>query len=289
MTAEGTAVLGARLARLTGDERARLVARLRGRPGTPPASGWFTRYATTESATIRLFCFSYAGGGGSVFHAWGERLPREVDVLAAQLPGREARIAEAPVRRIEPLVGALHGAIMGHLDKPYAFFGHSMGALVAFELARQLRRGGDPEPAHLFLAAFRAPQLPNPNIRIWHLPDEVLKTVLRNEGTPEKVLDNEELMRALLPTLRADLELCDTYEYRDEPPLAIPMTVFGGTHDVRVSRDDLEQWRAQAAGHIRISMLTGSHFFVHSAQDPLLSEICRDLGAAGFVSEEPTP
>jgi medium-chain acyl-[acyl-carrier-protein] hydrolase len=198
-------------------------------------------------------------------------------------------VAEAPIRRIEPLVGALHEAITGLLDKPYAFFGHSMGALVAFELARRLRRAGDPAPAHLFLAAFRAPQLPNPNIKIWYLPDDVLKTVLRKEGTPAKVLDNEELMRALLPTLRADFELCETYEYRDEPPLATPMTVFGGSHDVRVSRDDLEQWRAQAAGHVRISMLPGSHFFVHSGQDLLLSEICRELGTAGFTSEGPTP
>jgi medium-chain acyl-[acyl-carrier-protein] hydrolase len=287
MTAGAAAVLGERLARLTVDERARLVARLRGRPGT--ADGWFARYTTTESAALRLFCFSYAGGGGSVFRSWGDRLPREIDVWAAQLPGREARVVEAPVRRIGPLVDALHEAIMGCLDKPYAFFGHSMGALAAFELSRRLRLAGAPEPAHLFLAAFRAPQLPNPNIKICHLPDEVLKTVLRKEGTPENVLDDEELMRALLPTLRADLELCETYEYRDEPPLAVPMTVFGGSHDVRVSRDDLEQWRAQATGQVRISVLPGSHFFVHSAQDLLLSEICRDLGAAGFISEGPMP
>jgi len=165
------------------------------------------------------------------------------------------------------------------------FFGHSMGALVAFELARRLRSAGEPEPAHLFLAAFRAPQLPNPNIKIYHLPDEVLKTVLLKEGTPQQVLENEELMRALLPTLRADFELCDTYEYRAELPLRMPVSVFGGHQDVRVGRSDLEPWRLQAGGAFRLAMIPGSHFFLHSAQDLLLGELIRDLGAAALIKE----
>jgi surfactin synthase thioesterase subunit len=158
-----------------------------------------------------------------------------------------------------------------------------MGALVAFELARRLRSRGQPEPVHMFLAAFRAPQLPNPNIKIYHLPDEVLMTVLLKEGTPVQVLSNNELMRALLPTLRADFELCDTYEYRVEPPLRMPVSVFGGHQDVRVSRSDLEPWRLQAAGPFRLAMIPGSHFFLHSAQDLLLSELIRDLGIAGLI------
>ncbi|MEU8238200.1 alpha/beta fold hydrolase [Actinoplanes missouriensis] len=268
-----------RIARLPVDKRAQLVARLRGNTGH--AAPWFLPFSRGEAARARLFCFSYAGGGASMFRGWRDALPGGVDIRAAQLPGRENRVGEPPARRIGPLVDALHEAITPYLDLPYAFYGHSMGALVAFELARRLRRAGAPEPAHLFLAAFRAPQLPNPNIKIHHLPDEVLKTVLRTEGTPQHVLDNEELMRALLPTLRADIELCDTYEYRTEPALATPITVFGGHQDVRVSRSDLEPWQAQAAGPFRLVMLPGSHFFLHSAQDLLLDDIVRSWKGHG--------
>jgi len=279
-------LLNERIARLPTDRRAQLLARLRANPDRSGSeTQWFLRFSRGDTAGIRMFCFSYAGSGASIFRGWSEGLPPEVDVWAAQLPGRENRVAEQPLRRMTPLIDALYDAIVKHLELPYVFFGHSMGALVAFELARRLRSAGEPEPAHLFLAAFRAPQLPNPNIKIYHLPDEVLKTVLLKEGTPRQVLDNEELMRALLPTVRADFELCDTYEYRAELPLRMPVSVFGGHQDVRVGRSDLEPWRAQAAGAFRLAMIPGSHFFLHSSQDLLLGELIRDLDAAALIKE----
>ena len=281
-TVTETSPLTERIARLPRDKRAELLARLRSEPGETP---WFVRFSRGDATRVRLFCFSYAGSGASIFRGWGDALPAEVDVVAAQLPGRETRVAEEPVRRMPALLDALQDAIAEHLDVPFAFFGHSMGALVAFELTRRLRAAGGPLPEHLFLGAFRAPQLPNPNIRIYHLPDEVLKTVLLKEGTPQQVLENEELMRALLPTLRADFELCDTYEYRAEPPLELPVTVLGGHQDVRVGRSDLEPWSAQAGGPFRIAMVPGSHFFLHSAQDLVVSEIRRDLVSAALLTE----
>jgi medium-chain acyl-[acyl-carrier-protein] hydrolase len=281
------AALQERIERLPEDKRAKLLERLRSRPQrSRDGEGWFVRYSAPQSPTVRLFCFSYAGGGSSMFRSWSEALPGDVDVWAAQLPGREARVGEPALRRMGPLVKALAEAIMPRLDMPYAFFGHSMGALVAFELARQLRRVGAPEPAHLFLAAFRAPQLPNPNIKIYHLPEELLRTVLLKEGTPRQVLENEELMRALLPTLRADFEACDTYQYGDERPLTTPLSIFGGHQDVRVSRSDLELWRTQAGGPFRLTMLPGSHFFIHSSQDLLLAELVADLRAAALIRGE---
>lgn len=276
-----------RVARLPEDQRARLVRRLRGGAyASPGDADWFVRHAAVGVPELRLFCFPYAGGGGSVFRTWSELLPAGVDLWAAQLPGRESRVGEPALRRLDPLVEALYEAILPRLDLPYAFFGHSMGALVAFELTRRLRRAGAPQPSRLLLAAFRAPQLPNPNIRIHHMPDEVLKTVLRKEGTPPEVLDNVELMRALLPMLRADFELCDTYGYRDEPPLTMPVSVFGGDQDVRVSRGDLGMWRVQAGGPFRLVMLPGSHFFLHSSQDLLLTEVSRELAATAGTEEE---
>ncbi|MFF4214142.1 thioesterase II family protein [Streptomyces sp. NPDC001796] len=280
------AVLHERIARLPQDKRARLVQRLRDQSHTARGTDtWFVRYSSVDAPTFRLFCFPYAGGGSSVFRAWSEALPAGAEVWAAQLPGRETRVDEPALRRLDPLVESLHEAILPRLDMPYAFFGHSMGALVAFELTRRLRRAGAPQPSGLFLGAFRAPQLPNPNIRIHHLPDEVLKTVLRKEGTPRQVLENGELMRALLPMLRADLEVCDTYQYRDERPLTMPVSVFGGHQDVRVSRGDLDLWRTQAEGPFRLVMLPGSHFFLHSSQDLLLAELSRELGAASRTAE----
>jgi medium-chain acyl-[acyl-carrier-protein] hydrolase len=279
-------VLHERIARLPQDKRARLLQRLRSQPPTALAEDpWFVRYSSADAPAVRLFCFPYAGGGSSVFRSWSEGLPVGVDLWAAQLPGRESRVGEPALRRMGPLVEALYEAIKPRLDIPYVFFGHSMGSLVAFELARRLRRVGAPEPSQLFLGAFRAPQLPNPNIKIYHMPDEVLKTVLRKEGTPRQVLENEELMRALLPTLRADFELCDTYQYADETPLTMPLSVFGGDQDVRVSRSDLELWRPQADGPFRLVMLPGSHFFIHGSQDLLLAELSRILGTAFLTGE----
>ncbi|PZT71077.1 thioesterase [Streptomyces sp. SW4] len=275
-----------RVARLPRDQRARLVAHLRGRPHEArPAGEWFVRHPAADPPALRLFCFPYAGGGASAFRGWGAHLPAGVEVTAVQPPGRETRVAEAPLRRLDTLVEALYEAVLPRLELPYAFFGHSMGALVAFELTRRLRRAGAPLPTRLLLGAFRAPQLPNPHIRIHHLPDEVLKTVLRKEGTPARVLDDDELMRALLPTLRADLEVCDTYRYREEAALPVPLSVYGGHQDVRVGRGDLAAWRAQADGPFRLVMLPGSHFFLHSSHDLLLAELARDLGPALRATE----
>lgn len=265
------------LTQLPPEQRLELAERLRrGRAAGPAEGAWFVRHGSTDPA-LRLFCFSYAGGGTALFRRWSELLPAGVEVCAIQLPGREARAAEPPYRRLRALIADLEPALTALLDRPFALFGHSMGALVAFELARQLRRAGAPQPQRLLLAAFRAPQLPNPNIRIYHLPDEVLKTVLAKEGTPQGVLDNDEIMGALLPTLRADFELCDTYEYIPEAPLAVPMSVYGGTQDVRVGRTDLEEWNAQAGGEFELTMIPGPHFFIHSNQDLLLTRLSAAL------------
>jgi len=254
---------------------------------------WVVRYRQNGQVRLRLFCFPYAGGGASIFRPWPDALPSEVEICGIQLPGREYRLSEGPAyTRLAPLVQALAGAIYPYLDRPFAFYGHSMGALVSFELARQLRRTYDRHPVCMYLAAFRAPQLPNPNVKIYHLPSEVFKVVLRADGVPERLLQNEELMQVMLPTLRADFELCDTYEYREEPPLDCPFLVFGGLEDVRVSAADLEAWTIHSSATCCLSMLPGSHFFLHTAQDLLLTAISQDLGVqlnslthAGFVKD----
>lgn len=275
-----------RIAALTPDQRTTLLQRLKQKGNTSTSGSpithsfsdeWVVRYQPNEQARLRLFCFSYAGGGASIFRPWVDILPVEVEVCSIQLPGREYRVGSPAYTRIAPLEEALAEAIVPYLDRPFAFFGHSMGALVSFELARLLRKKYDKHPEHLFLAAYRAPQLPNPNIKIYHLPSEVFKVVLRSEGIAEMVLQNEELMQAMLPTLRADFELCDTYEYTEETPLACPFSLFGGLEDVRISQTDLELWPQHSSVGCSLTMLPGSHFFLHSAQDQLLAAISREL------------
>jgi medium-chain acyl-[acyl-carrier-protein] hydrolase len=275
-----------RIAALTPDQRKILLQRLK-QKGSPSISvtpithsfsnEWVVRYKPNDQARLRLFCFSYAGGGASIFRPWGDILPQEVEVCSIQLPGREYRIGSPAYTRLVSLEDDLAEAIAPYLDRPFAFFGHSMGALVSFELTRLLRKKYDKHPEHLFLAAYRAPQLPNPNIKIYHLPSEVFKVVLRSEGIAEMILQNEELMQAMLPTLRADFELCDTYQYTEEPPLACPFSLFGGLEDVRISQNDLELWPQHSSVGCSLTMLPGSHFFLHSAQDQLLAAISREL------------
>ncbi|RJQ75663.1 thioesterase [Pseudonocardiaceae bacterium YIM PH 21723] len=274
----------ARVAGLPPELRARLAESLRSRSPDP---AWFVRHGSAEPG-LRLFCFSYAGGGAAVFRGWADRLPDDIEICAVQLPGRETRAGEPTYRRLEGLVADLRTAIAPLLDRPFAFFGHSMGALIAFDLTRQLRQTGAPQPRRLFLAAFRAPQLPNPNIKIYHLPDEVLKTVLAKDGTPRSVLDDDELMRDWLPTLRADVEVCDTYKYAPEDPLPMPMSVFGGTYDVRVGREDLEEWKEQAGGEFTLTMLPGSHFFLRECPELLLAHVSTEIRSA-TISEGTPP
>jgi medium-chain acyl-[acyl-carrier-protein] hydrolase len=275
-----------RIAALTPDQRAMFLQKIKQKNSSPTSNlptpqafsdEWMVRYRPNKQARIRLFCFSYAGGGASIFRPWTDFLPSEVEVCSIQLPGREYRVGSPAYRRIAPLEEALAEAILPYLDRPFAFFGHSMGALISFELARLLRKKYDKHPEHLFLAAYRAPQLPNPNIKIYHLPSEVFKVVLRSEGIAEMVLQNEELMQAMLPTLRADFELCDTYEYTEELPLACPFSLFGGLEDVRISQADLELWPQHSSVRCSLTMLPGSHFFLHSAQDQLLAAIAQEL------------
>jgi surfactin synthase thioesterase subunit len=278
-----------RIAALPPDKQALLLQRLKQKTGQQlsapllpqmASDAWIIRYKPNPQAFLRLFCFPYAGGGASLFRPWSEELFPEVEVCSIQPPGREHRLTEAPYTHVDPLVQALAEAIYPYLDKPFAFFGHSMGAMISFELAHQLRSMYDKHPLHLYLAAHRAPHLPNPHVTdpiLPHLPTEMFKSVLRLEGTPEQILQNDELMQVLLPTLRADFELCDTYEYRARPPLECSLLIFGGLQDTSISAASFEAWREHTSMTCSLHMLPGSHFFLHTAQDLLLTAIAQDL------------
>jgi medium-chain acyl-[acyl-carrier-protein] hydrolase len=239
---------------------------------------WIACRKPNPQARLRLFCFPYAGTGASIFRTWSDGLPADVEVCPVQFPGRGTRLMETPFTQLVPLVQALAQALVPLLDKPFAFFGHSLGALVGFELARQLRRQSGVQPVRLFVSADRAPQVPHQDRPIHALPEgEFLFELRRLNGIPGKVLEDVELMQIMLPVLRADLALYETYVYSPEPPLNYPISTFGGLQDHRVSRGDLEAWRDQTSDSFSLRMFPGDHFFWHTTQPLLLQVLSQEL------------
>jgi medium-chain acyl-[acyl-carrier-protein] hydrolase len=228
---------------------------------------------------VRLYCFSYAGGSASIYRSWAEVFPPDIEVHCVQLPGREWRLKEEPFTRLGPLMDELVEVV--DVTRPYALFGHSLGALIAFELARAMRRTGRPDPTHLFVSAHRAPQLPREEPTIHDADDDVFAAGIETlRGTPPELLANEELMQLIRPVLRADFALAETYEYSDEPPLRCPISAFGGLGDHVTGRSKLEPWRAQTSSDFLLRMILGGHFFVTEARDLVLRAVFQDLMGA---------
>lgn len=242
----------------------------------PTSESWVVRARPNDRALVRLFCFPYAGGGASVFRQWPGALPSTIDVCAIQLPGRENRFGERPFTNLSVLSEAVIAAISPYCDRPIALFGHSMGALLAFDLA--CRMNGQPWPSYLFVSGHRAPHLSDPSPPLSDLPEEAFVAGLRQlSGTPEPVLSNSELLHLLMPMLRADFALCEAYRHHPRAPLACPISVFGGTGDVRVPRKHLAAWRRYTRSCFSLRMIAGDHFFLHNSAAWLLRAIADDL------------
>jgi medium-chain acyl-[acyl-carrier-protein] hydrolase len=178
------------------------------------------------------------------------------------------------------LTGAMHDALLPHLERPFAFLGHSNGALMAFELARALRRSGGPMPLRLFASGRGAPHVPFPEPPVHALPEpDFLHEVRRLSGTPDELFEHPELVELLVPLLRADFALGETYVCRDEPPLDVPITAFGGMDDAEVPLERVAAWRAQTTRGFRLRMFPGGHFFLTTARGELLREVAAELNA----------
>lgn len=243
-----------------------------------PVTPWIAYARPSPQARLRLFCFPYAGGGAAIYRPWVSDMPSEIEVLPVQIPGRENRLREVPFTRISALVPVLAEALEPFMTMPFAFFGHSLGALTAFELTRYLRRIQAPLPLHLFMSGHPAPHVPNPDPPIHQLPDsEFMDELRRFNGTPEELLGHDEMMRLLLPTLRADFELYETYVHSVEEPLACAISALGGLGDVEVSREDSAAWREQTSAPFTLRMFPGNHFFLNSARMHVLQAVAQDL------------
>lgn len=242
------------------------------------AATWFRPRPPNPQAKVRLLGFPYAGGTASIFNSWPSQLPPFVEVCALHLPGRESRFREQPFTRLEPLVESLAEGILPLCNKPFAFFGHSMGALIGFELIRFLQKQYQTIPFHFFASGCSAPQMIRRDRHIHHLPEpEFLRELRRLNGTPKSVLEHAELMKLMIPIMRADFEICETYAYSPEPPLNCPITAFGGSQDRDVSKRKIAGWRDQTNAHFSQYMFPGDHFFLHTAEKQLLHRIGLDL------------
>jgi medium-chain acyl-[acyl-carrier-protein] hydrolase len=239
---------------------------------------WISRLRPNTRVSLRLFCFPYAGGGTAPYRPWADALPRTVEVCPVQLPGREMRINQAAFSNIFALVDELVPNIIPLLDKPFALFGHSMGALVAFELARRLMRDHNPLPECLFVSARVAPSVQLKSAPINNLPDdELIREIVQLNGTDKNVLEQTELMKLVLPTLRADLALHEEYRYEEGPLLECPIVAFGGLQDLKIGAEDLDAWRNHTSGSFTKRMLAGDHFFISAPQSSFLNLFALEL------------
>lgn len=240
---------------------------------------WIVRFRPNPTAALKLFCFPYAGVGASAFYPWALDAHPGIEMIAVQLPGREGRIREKPFERLDRLVPEAAKSIRPYLDRPYSFFGHSMGALIGYEVARYLGHEGAPDPAHLFFSARRAPLRHDSLPKIYGLPDaEFIAEIGRRwGGIPSAILREPELLQLLLPTLRADVAVLETYIHTEGAPVDCPISVFGGTGDANITRDDLLAWRDHTRGTFRLRMFPGDHFFLRSRQRDVQNAIVEDL------------
>jgi len=235
-------------------------------------------YHHRNGAQLRLFCFPHAGGSAATFREWSHSLTSSFDVWSVEYPGRGARRDVAPCRRISSLVDALLPDVRAKLTGSYAFFGHSIGALVAFEMLRRLRREKAPPALCFFASGCRAPSTAPRRRRIYDLPEQEFIGELREiGGTPDAVLADDDLMQLALPALRADFEANEHYSYEDGPKLDCPILVYSGLYDSTVTQVDLAEWKTESSDTTIIRMFPGAHFFLHSAKETVLRVLARDL------------
>jgi medium-chain acyl-[acyl-carrier-protein] hydrolase len=221
----------------------------------------------STSARARVICFPHAGGSAQAYRTFHKHLPADVEVCAIQPPGRDERGGEPAHRDLGVLVREVVEAIGPLLDRPFAFFGHSMGALAAFETTRALRTRGMPQPTHLFVSGRRAPQLAHDRAPLHDLDDAAFLDGLRRyEGTPDVVLRDPELAQVFLPTIRADVCAVETYRFETAAPLACPIVACGGVGDPDVSRDHLARWREMTSGPFQLAMFPGGHFYLRERE-----------------------
>ena len=244
---------------------------------------WIVRFAPISSPAHRLFCFPYAGIGSSLYRLWPKLVPDGVEICAILPPGREGRIREKAMESIDEICDALLPALTPWLDRPFSFFGHSLGALVAFESARRIRTALGRLPETLFVSARIAPHLPSSSPSIHHLSDALFIEAMKKRygGIPDVILQSPDLMALFLPVMRADMKAVETYLYREDAPLECPIMAFAGTRDAVADERGVRAWSMHTTSGFDFRAIEGDHFFVQSARAKVAGEVSSALGKQG--------
>jgi medium-chain acyl-[acyl-carrier-protein] hydrolase len=233
---------------------------------------------------LRLFCFSFAGGTAAHFFTWLKRFDQNIEVCPVEYPGRGSRWKDGACATLDELVETIVGTLSCHLHQPYALFGHSFGAIVAFEFARLMNSSGSPLPARLFVSAARAPHLPGDE-ELHKLPEtEFLTRLMGYGGVPQEALGNKDLLTTLLPVVRHDFRLFEEYRFRNGDPLPLPISVFGGLQDSKVPVPDLLAWSRHTSKSFRSRFFQGKHFFLFDEQCCVINDIQNDIKASALTS-----
>jgi len=226
---------------------------------------------------LQLICFPYAGTSANAYKNLAHYAPPFIDIIAVQLPGRGRYLGETPFDNIKPAVEAIAVSIKPYLNNNFAFFGHSMGALLSFETAHYLNSGHSLNPCHLIVSGCQHPAFVD-NSPLYHrLPDaELINELRRLNGTPDELLNNHEMLNLMLPAIRADYQICETYKFTNSHKLKCPITVYGGYSDETETKD-LHAWEDYSTGDFTLKMFKGDHFFIHSSQKEVTNHLFNEL------------
>ena len=249
-------------------------------PAANDFSPCWSRPEPAASFRRRLFCFPFAGGGAAIFRPWRSALPRDVEVIGVQLPGREGRFREPLFKAMAPLVEQLAEAIQPLFDRPVTFFGHSAGALMAFELARTMEANWGLRLERLIIGGCNPPHLQSPlNYSLHHLPDAELVDAMRKlNGTPQVIFDDPELMQLFLPVVRADIGLAETYACPAGAKLGCPITALWGERDGHTSREAVQRWSELTGKEFSMRVVNGDHFFPATNREETVAVIGEVMG-----------
>jgi acyl transferase domain-containing protein/surfactin synthase thioesterase subunit/acyl carrier protein len=260
---------------------------------------WIVTTKCNPDATVRLFCFPFAGGGSAVYRLWNEGIGPLLEVIAVEPPGRLSRIGQAPVKDVHVFASQAAKAMIPFLDKPFAMFGHCLGGLTMYETARELQRVAERLPIHLFVSGSRPPDLLNnegpferllqdrllrnkfydPFVPIHAQPEEIFIEVIRMFGidSTEQMLKSRELRALVMPVVRAEFEMASKYRYRREAPWHFPITCFSGEDDLYVTRTDILSWGRFTTASFQAHIRRGQHFLLVDDRDFILRMIDREL------------
>lgn len=240
---------------------------------------WLLRFKPNSSAKKKVFCFHHAGGGATFYKSWVQHFSSEYELIAIQLPGRLSRFDEAPLNSIDSIVASVDIGINKEVDRPFVVIGNSFGAVVAFEWIRLLRKSGKALPVHFFPMSRSAPQLEilKPHLHLLGQDEFIQEMGRRYGGIPNELVNEPELLELLIPTLRADMMALETYRFRLEEKLTVPMTTLFGSVDSNTNKDKMDLWREQTSSHFESVEFPGGHFFSEGSESAVVSYILKKL------------